>query len=176
MNSKSENGSQRNSALENLVQQNEDALSAIEYQEYEPQVFAITVRQRTEDFNLLKQAASFQPTLYRRIEALATRKELQEYVSQILDIEARYMERTAGNLTAANRETVTNLQDSVSQAGRSQETFISDSSKLLRETVNDIRSTAENLRRQLIRIMVTTAVGSALLSVLASAVYLRLAL
>ena len=176
MNSKSENSSQRNSALENLVQQNEDAISVIEYQEYEPQVFAIPVRQRTEEFNLLKQAASFQPTLYRKIDALATRKELQDFVSEITDIEARYMEQTTGNLTQANRETVTVLRNSVTQAGKDQEKFISDSSKLLRETVNDIRSTAENLRRQLIRIMVTTEVGSALLSVLASAVYLRLAL
>jgi len=74
MNSQSEN----NTWLENLIQNNGQAMEEIQETPYQPIFYAVPKEWIENWMKLLEQAVEFQPTLYRLISLLATRKELEQ--------------------------------------------------------------------------------------------------
>ena len=74
MNSQSDN----NTWLENLIQNNGQAMEEIKETPYQPIFYAVPKEWIENWMKLLEQAVEFQPTLYRLISLLSTRKELEQ--------------------------------------------------------------------------------------------------
>ena len=131
-----------------------------------------------EEIRILKRladAVEFQPKLYQMIERLATAEELSDHCTQIQNIEAEYMEKTVREVVTENRKTAAQIQSLVEQAGKNQERFISNCSETLSKSTETLDGTIEKLHRKILKIMITTAVSAVALSLLACAVFWRLA-
>ncbi len=168
MSSVYENESPGNSLLASLVQQNAEALEQIERTPYQPIVYAIPQEQREEEFKLLQQAVTFQPELYRRMEPLATKKELQWSLRELQSRQEDFLEQAVDRLTATNQETVTETRSLLEQAGKTQERFISDSTSALDFKVNELDSEVSRLRRLNLWFMIGTMLSSITLAGLVS--------
>ncbi len=160
MSSVYENESPGNSLLASLVQQNAEALEQIERTPYQPIVYAIPQEQREEEFKLLQQAVTFQPELYRRIEPLATKKELQWSLRELQSRQEDFLEQAVDRLTATNQKTVTETRSLLEQAGKAQERFISDSTSALDFKVKELDSEISGLRRLNLWFMIGTMLSS----------------
>lgn len=117
----------------------------------------------------------FQPKLYRMIERLATAEELSDHCIRIQNIEAEYMEKTVREVVTENRKTAAQMQSLVEQAGKNQEQFILNCSETLSKSTETLDSTIEKLHRKILKIMIATAVSAVALSLLACAVFWKLA-
>ena len=175
MNSQSDNGKQQNSAMDMLRKKNARTLSELEQIPYQPQVYAIPIEQRKRESKLLADAVEFQPKLYQLIDRLATREELTDHCTEIQNIEAEYMERTVQEVVDTNADTVAQMQTIIEQAGKNQEKFISNCSETLSKSTEALNDTVKNLQRKIMKIMIATAVSAVVLSLLACAVFWKLA-
>ena len=175
MSSQSENSSQQNTAMETLKKVNARTVSELERIPYLPQVYAIPIEQRKRESKLLADAVEFQPKLYQMIERLATAEELNDHCTNIQNIEAEYMEKTVREVVTENRKTTAQMQNLVEQAGKNQERFILNCSETLSKSTEALDSTIEKLRRKILKIMIATAVSAVVLSLLACAVFWKLA-
>ena len=178
MNSRSENSTQQNSAMDMLRKKNTRTLSELEQIPYQPQVYAIPIEQRKRESKLLADAVEFQPKLYQMIERLATAEELSDHCIRIQNIEAEYMEKTVREVVTENRKTAAQMQNLVEQAGKNQEQFILNCSETLSKSTKALDSTIEKLHRRIMRIMrimIATAVSAVALSLLVCAVFWKLA-
>lgn len=168
MSSVYENESPGNSLLASLVQQNAEALEQIERTPYQPIVYAIPQEQREEEFKLLQQAVTFQPELYRRIEPLATKKELQWSLRELQSRQEDFLEQAVDRLTATNQKTTAETRSLLEQAGKTQESFISDSTSALDSKVKELDSEISRLRRLNLWFMIGTMLSSITLAGLVS--------
>ena len=157
-----------------LTKRNTEAIEEMELTPYEPIVYAIPIEQRDVELNLLKDAVQFQPTLYRQISALATRQELKNYVSEIQEIEARYMEQTVRSVTTENGKTVGEMRSLIQQDGKNLEKFISQCSKVVDAGSAELRDIVQKLHWKIVGIMIGTSVTSVALSILACVVFWKL--
>ena len=130
--------------------------------------------QRDAEFRLLQEAWKFQPELYKRIELLATTEDLEEYTSQMEKQAERAMQKALNRLLETNRETVTQMQSLISQDGKMQEKFISDSSRALDSRIADLNGEIRRLKKTGLWFVIGTMISSVILSGLASALLLRL--
>ena len=175
MNSRSENNTQQNSAMDMLRRKNARTLSELEQIPYHPQVYAIPIEQRKRESKLLADAVEFQPKLYQMIERLATAEELSDHCIRIQNIEAEYMEKTVREVVTENRKTTAQMQNLVEQAGKNQEQFILNCSETLSKSTETLDSTIEKLHRRILKIMIATSVSAVALSLLVCAVFWKLA-
>lgn len=175
MNSQSDNGKQQNSAMDMLRKKNTRTLSELEQIPYQPQVYAIPIEQRKRESKLLADAVEFQPKLYQLIEQLATWEELSDHCTKLQNIEKEYMENTVREVVTVNKETTAQMQSLVEQAGKNQERFILNCSETLSKSTETLDSTIEKLHRRILKIMIATAVSAVALSLLACAVFWKLA-
>lgn len=179
MNSTSENNSQRapqkNSAVAALTQRNAAAVREIQLTEYQPIVYAIPKEQREMEQQLLEDAATFQPILYRQIDTLATREELADQLTQFENRQNQYLTFMVEGLQEANEKLLEAVRQTVSQDGKAREDFISKCTSELEQSRQRIENTIAGLRRKLLRLMVGTSLGAVALSVLACAVFWKLA-
>lgn len=166
---------QQNSAMDMLRKKNTRTLSELEQIPYQPQVYAIPIEQRKRESKLLADAVEFQPKLYQLIEQLATWEELSDHCTKIQNIEAEYMENTVREVVTANKETTAQMQSLIEQAGKNQEQFILNCSETLSKRTETLDSTIEKLHRRILKIMIATAVSAVALSLLACAVFWKLA-
>ncbi len=104
--------------MASLLQQSAEALEQIERTPYQPIVYAIPQEQREEEFKLLQQAVTFQPELYRRMEPLATKKELQWSLRELLSRQEDFLEQAVDRLTATNQKTTVETRSSSNRLGR----------------------------------------------------------
>lgn len=109
MNSQSEKKS-FDSLVDALVEKNSQSMAEIELKPYTPMVYAIPGPMWESMIELLKTACTFQPTLYRKLEPLATRDELQEYVEEIRELEGQYMQTTVDHLTSVQDENLNQIR------------------------------------------------------------------
>ena len=174
MNSTSENNLQRapqkNSAVAALTQRNAAAVREIQLTEYQPIVYAIPKEQREME-QLLMDAAAFQPTLYRQIETLATREELAQFGER----QNRYLTITVERMQEANGKLLEAVRQTVSQDGKAREAFISSCASELEQARQRVENTIAGMRRKIMWLMVGTSLGAVALSVLACAVFWKLA-
>ena len=127
------------------------------------------------EMELLADAVELQPKLYQMIERLATAEELSDHCINIQNIEAEYMEKTVREVVTENRKTAAQMQNLVEQAGKNQEQFILNCSEALSKSTETLDSTIEKLHRKILKIMIATAVSAVALSLLACAVFWKLA-
>ena len=161
--------------MDMLRKKNTRTLSELEQIPYQPQVYAIPIEQRKRESKLLADAVEFQPKLYQLIEQLATWEELSDHCTKIQNIEAEYMENTVREVVTANKETTAQMQSLIEQAGKNQEQFILNCSETLSKSTAVLDGTIEKLRRRILKIMIATAVSAVALSLLACAVFWKLA-
>jgi hypothetical protein len=175
MNSTSENKSQKNSAVSSLTRRNAAAVREIQLTEYQPIVYAIPKEQREMEQQLLMDAAAFQPILYRQIETLATREELVDQLTQFENRQNRYLTITVEGMQNANGKLLESVRQTVSQDGKAREAFISGCSSELEQSRQRIEHTIAGMRRKILWLMAGTSLGAVALSVLACAVFWKLA-
>ena len=169
-----ENRQQKNSLVAGLVAANTEDVEQIGLTPYQPILYAIPKDQREAEFQLLQRAANFQPELYRKIEALATRDELRSYINEMQNIQTRTMKQTVSELAEANSQTVCWMQRTIEQAGKTQEKFISDSSSTLATRTQELDRMIDGLQRKIIQIQICTAASAVMLSAIVSVVLWRL--
>ena len=160
MNSQSEN----NTWLESLIQNNGQAMEEIKETPYQPIVYAVPKEWIENWMKLLEQAVEFQPTLYRLISLLATRKELEEMQARQLKI-----------LQAEKHDTLTIIRSTLQQDGKTRERFSTDTSKMLFDSLKAMEDTAERLEQRILKKVTRASILSAVLSVLVCGVLLHLA-
>ena len=159
MNSQSEN----NTWLENLIQNNGQAMEEIQETPYQPIFYAVPKEWIENWMKLLERAVEFQPTLYRLISLLVTRKELEQ-----MQVRQRQL------LQAEKQDTLTTIRSTLQQDGKTREQFSTDTSKMLSDSLKAMEDTAQRLEQRILKKVARASVLSAVLSVLACGVLLHL--
>ena len=159
MNSQSEN----NTWLENLIQNNGQAMEEIQETPYQPIFYAVPKEWIENWMKLLEQAVEFQPTLYRLISLLATRQELEQ-----MQVRQRQL------LQAEKQDTLTIVRSTLQQDGRTREQFSTDTSKMLSDSLKAMEDMAQRLEQRIMKKVTKASILSAVLSVLACGVLLHL--
>ena len=158
MNSDYEKNSLSATAMEALIQANGQAVETRQRIPYEMVVYAIPEEWREEEMNLLRRAVKFQPELYKMIDTLATRRDLQDLLTD---------QRTV--LQAESREMQSSMRRILQQDGSVREKFSSELSGMLSASLKAMEVTTERLEqkvRKLTRISVAVSmVASALVCV-----------
>ena len=155
MNSDYENNSQGTTFLDSLIQANGQAMEARQRIPYEMVVYAIPEEWRKEEMNLLRQAVQFQPTLYKQIDTLATRQDLQHLLTD---------QRTV--LQAESREMQSSMRRILQQDGSVREKFSSELSGMLSASLKAMEETTSRLEqkvRKLTRISVAVSMVASVL-------------
>ena len=158
MNSDYEKNSLSATAVEALIHANGQAVETRQRIPYEMVVYAIPEEWREEEMNLLRHAVQFQPTLYKQIDTLATRQDLQYLLTD---------QRTV--LQAESREMQSSMRRILQQDGSEREKFSSELSGTLSDGLKAMEATTERLEqkvRKLTRIsMAVSMVASVLVCV-----------
>lgn len=159
MNSQSES----NTWLENLIQNNGQAMEEIQETPYQPIFYAVPKEWIENWMKLLEQAVEFQPTLYRLISLLATRKELEQ-----IQVRQRQI------LQAEKLDTLATIRSALQQDGKTREQFSTDTSKMLSDSLKAMEDTAQRLEQRIVKKVTKASILSAVLSVLVCGVLLHL--
>ena len=142
-------------AMEALIQANGQAVETRQRIPYEMVVYAIPEEWREEEMNLLRRAVQFQPTLYKQIDTLATRQDLQYLLTD---------QRTV--LQAESREMQSSMRRILQQDGSAREKFSSELSGTLSDGLKAMEATTERLEqkvRKLTRISVAVSMVASVL-------------
>ena len=169
-----ESTGQRNSSLDALVAANEEDVAQIELTPYEPILYAIPKEQRDTELQLLQRAAQFQPELYRKIEPLATRKELGLFIREMEQTQEEYIGQAIRVLEETNQQTAVRMQRTLEQVGSQQESFISDSDSMLATRTRELKDVINGLERKLVKFLVFTGATALTSSILVSVLLWRL--
>ena len=160
MNYTPDNVSSQELSMDELVKLNGQALEEMERIPYQPILYALPEEWLKADRALRQQAADFQPTLYRMIRPLAT----AEQVAQMQDeqLQMFYQEK---------QEMMRAIQNSLQQDGRAREKHSSEISETLQSSLKSMEAVTSALDSRIRKLLVTTSVASAALSVLVCVVW-----
>ena len=139
MNSQSEKKS-FDSLVDALVEKNNQSMAEIELKPYTPTVYAIPGPMWESMMEMLKTACTFQPTLYRKLEPLATWEEVQELAGQLEETQEQAVKQALTAVAQTNRQALTEIREELEkehiqresfqkQVGSAQEEFTSKASK-----------------------------------------------
>ena len=129
-----------------------------------PNYYAIPEEWREEEMNLLRQAVQFQPTLYKQIDTLATRQDLQHLLTD---------QRTV--LQTESREMQSSMRRILQQDGSVREKFSSDLSGMLSASLKAMEATTERLEQKVRKLTRISVAASMVASVLVCVVWYLLA-
>ena len=155
-----DNVSSQELSMDELVKLNGQALEEMERIPYQPILYALPEEWLKADRALRQQAADFQPALYRMIRPLAT----AEQVAQMQDeqLQMFYQEK---------QEMMRTIQSSLQQDGRAREKHSSEISETLQSSLKSMEAVTSALDSRIRKLLVTTSVASAALSVLVCVVW-----
>ena len=122
MNSQSEKKS-FDSLVDALVEKNSQSMAEIELKPYTPTVYAIPGPMWESMMEMLKTACTFQPTLYRKLEPLATWAEVQELAGQMEEIQEQAVKKALTAVAQTNRHALSQIQEELEKEQASRETF-----------------------------------------------------
>ena len=151
-------------AMEALIQANGQAVETRQRIPYEMVVYAIPEEWREEEMNLLRQAVQFQPTLYKQIDTLATRQDLQYLLTD---------QRTV--LQTESREMQASMQRILQQDGSVREKFSSELSGMLSDSLKAMEATTSRLEQKVRKLTRISVAASMVASVLVCVVWHLLA-
>ena len=103
MNSPSEKNTS-DSLLQALLEKNTQDLAEIQLKPYTPTVYAIPDTIWTAMVNLLQNAVTFQPTLYQKLQPLATWEEVQELAAQMGETQEQTVQKALSLVAQTNRQ------------------------------------------------------------------------
>ena len=151
-------------AMEALIQANGQTVETRQRIPYEMVVYAIPEEWREEEMNLLRQAVQFQPTLYKQIDTLATRQDLQYLLTD---------QRTV--LQAESREMQASMRRILQQDGSEREKFSSELSGMLSASLKAMEEATSRLEQKVRKLSRISAAASIVASVLVCVVWHLLA-
>ena len=122
MNSPSEKNTS-DSLLQALLEKNTQDLAEIQLKPYTPTVYAIPDTIWTAMINLLQNAAAFQPTLYQKLQPLATWEEVQELAAQMGETQEQTVQKALSLVAQNNRQALSQIQEELEKEQASRETF-----------------------------------------------------
>ena len=122
MNSPSEKNTS-DSLLQALLEKNTQDLAEIQLKPYTPTVYAIPDTIWTAMINLLQNAATFQPTLYQRLQPLATWEEVQELAAQLEETQEQTVQKALSLVAQNNRQALSQIREELEKEQASRETF-----------------------------------------------------
>ena len=122
MNSPSEKNTS-DSLLQALLEKNTQDLAEIQLKPYTPTVYAIPDTIWTAMINLLQNAATFQPTLYQKLQPLATWEEVQELAAQLEETQEQTVQKALSLVAQNNRQALSQIQEELEKEQASRETF-----------------------------------------------------
>ena len=122
MNSPSEKNTS-DSLLQALLEKNTQDLAEIQLKPYTPTVYAIPDTIWTAMINLLQNAVTFQPTLYQKLQPLATWEEVQELAAQLEETQEQTVQKALSLVAQNNRQTLSQIQEELEKEQASRETF-----------------------------------------------------
>ena len=122
MNSPSEKNTS-DSLLQALLEKNTQDLAEIQLKPYTPTVYAIPDTIWTAMINLLQNAATFQPTLYQKLQPLATWEEVQELAAQLEETQEQTVQKALSLVAQNNRQALSQIQGELEKEQASRETF-----------------------------------------------------
>ena len=122
MNSPSEKNTS-DSLLQALLEKNTQDLAEIQLKPYTPAVYAIPDTIWTAMINLLQNAATFQPTLYQKLQPLATWEEVQELAAQLEETQEQTVQKALSLVAQNNRQALSQIQEELEKEQASRETF-----------------------------------------------------
>ena len=160
MNYDYENSSSGITFLEELTKANGEVLEVREQVPYQPIVYAIPEEWRKAEKELLEQTVQFQPTLYRMMQALATRQELEQLQTALVQI-----------LRQEKQETLRSVQTILEQAGNENDKHFSEWSR----AQSELKETISSAEKKITKMIIAGISASAAVSVLCLAL-LRLAI
>ena len=160
MNYTPDNVSSQELSMDELVKLNGQALEEMERIPYQPILYALPEEWLKADRALRQQAADFQPTLYRMIKPLATAHQVDRMQDE--QLQAFYQEK---------QEMMRAIQNSLQQDGRAREKHSSEISETLQSSLKSMEAVTSALDSRIRKLLVTTSVASAALSVLVCVVW-----
>lgn len=122
MNSPSEKNTS-DSLLQALLEKNTQDLAEIQLKPYTPTVYAIPDTIWTAMINLLQNAATFQPTLYQKLQPLATWEEVQELAAKMEETQEQTVQKALSLVAQNNRQALSQIQEELEKEQASRETF-----------------------------------------------------
>lgn len=122
MNSPSEKNTS-DSLLQALLEKNTQDLAEIQLKPYTPTVYAIPDTIWTAMVNLLQNAVTFQPTLYQKLQPLATWEEVQELAAQLEETQEQTVQKALSLVAQTNRKALSQIQEELEKEQASRETF-----------------------------------------------------
>ena len=122
MNSPSEKNTS-DSLLQALLEKNTQDLAEIQLKPYTPTVYAIPDTIWTAMINLLQNAVTFQPTLYQKLQPLATWEEVQELAAQLEETQEQTVQKALSLVAQTNRQALSQIQEELEKERASRETF-----------------------------------------------------
>lgn len=111
------------SLLQALLEKNTQDLAEIQLKPYTPTVYAIPDTIWTAMVNLLQNAATFQPTLYQKLQPLATWEEVQELAAQMEETQEQTVQKALSLVAQNNRQALSQIQEELEKEQASRETF-----------------------------------------------------
>ena len=160
MNYEHDNVSSQELSMDELVKLNGQAMEEMDRIPYQPILYALPEEWLKADRALRQQAADFQPTLYRMIRPLAT----AEQVARMQDEQLRLFQ-------TEKLEMLRSIQNSLRQDGNLREKHSSEISETLRSSLKSMEAVTSALDSRIRKLLVTTSVASAALSVLVCVVW-----
>lgn len=122
MNSPSEKNTS-DSLLQALLEKNTQDLAEIQLKPYTPTVYAIPDTIWTAMVNLLQNAVTFQPTLYQKLQPLATWEEVQELAAKMEETQEQTVQKALSLVAQNNRQALSQIQEELEKEQASRETF-----------------------------------------------------
>ena len=122
MNSPSEKNTS-DSLLQALLEKNTQDLAEIQLKPYTPTVYAIPDTIWTAMINLLQNAVTFQPTLYQKLQPLATWEEVQELAAQLEETQEQTVQKALSLVAQTNRQALSQIREELEKEQASRETF-----------------------------------------------------
>ena len=122
MNSPSEKNTS-DSLLQALLEKNTQDLAEIQLKPYSPTVYAIPDTIWTAMINLLQNAVTFQPTLYQKLQPLATWEEVQELAAKMEETQEQTVQKALSLVAQNNRQALSQIQEELEKEQASRETF-----------------------------------------------------
>lgn len=132
MNSPSEKNTS-DSLLQALLEKNTQDLAEIQLKPYTPTVYAIPDTIWTAMVNLLQNAATFQPTLYQKLQPLATWEEVQELAAQMGETQEQTVQKALSLVAQTNRQALSQIREELEKEQASRESFQQQAGKLQEE-------------------------------------------
>ncbi len=154
MNLNSESKSQKNSALETLVEQSRSTLETVSLTPYRPEVYALPSEWLDEMQKLLVSQVQFLPTLHKQLDSLVTAEQAEQAADWLGERIAEAQREETQLIQEEHQKTSQALEEAISQAGR----------KFAESILTGFSAELDKLRRALTRLIIWVGAGAAILS------------